>query len=202
MTLIAINLLPPELRPQAGSRGAGLGGLSMDAEAKKPLLIGLVVALFACALPFGLQAFWLDPRLQAVVDEEQRLEAEKQKYNTNLQTLNALEQQRDVLKQQLELLTRVAGGGASWGTVLNELRGLTPASLWLEGFTIDPTLGAVTLKGGALDYEAVAFLQRNLQTSEFFLHPVLTRTERREGSTNGMSSVTFELKADIDRTKL
>lgn len=202
MTLIAINLLPPELRPAAGARGGGLGGLHIDAEAKKPLLIGLAVALFACVLPTGLHALWLDPRLSAVEDEEQLLEAEKQKYNTNLQTLNALEQQRDVLKQQLELLTRVSGGGASWGAVLNELRGLTPASLWLESFTVDPTAGSVSLKGGALDYEAVAFLQRNLQTSEFFLRPVLTRTERRAAGTNGMPAVGFELKAEIDLTKL
>lgn len=183
MATININLLPEELRPgKSGGGSFGGGGLpQMDRAQMMPIGIGLIAAVAIGASPSLLRSFWLDPWEADVASQDAEVQAEIDKYNTTLNDLKKQADTKETLKKQLTTLQNVAGVTASWGTILNELRTLTPGNLWFDNFKADSAAGNITLSGLALDYGSVAYFQRNLEHSEYFANPVLGRTEMQAG---------------------
>lgn len=183
MNTISINLLPEELRPgRTGGGNFGGGVPTMDRETMMPIVIGSVVAAALCAVPTLASMFWLDPWQSSVQADMDQVNKEIEKYNTTLKDLDKQSAQRETLRKQLATLESVAGETASWGDILNELRTLTPGNLWFESFKANSDTSEVAVSGGALDYGSVAYFQRNLAHSEYFVNPVLTRTEMVAGS--------------------
>ncbi|MEB3329270.1 MAG: PilN domain-containing protein [Candidatus Sericytochromatia bacterium] len=198
MTTININLLPEELRDSGGSASSG-GGPEIDREALVPIAIGVGVALLLFATPTVLRSAWFEPTAVELAERESEVQAEIDKYNTSLKDLQAQGDRREMLKKQYATLQSVAGVAPSWGQILNELRTLTPGSLWFEDFKVDSGKSEISIKGGALDYGAVAYFQRNLEHSEYFAGPQLRRTQAQVSS-GRTSYVQFELTASVRLT--
>lgn len=199
MTTININLLPEELRSKPGGGSVG-GSDGPPKEAIIPLVIGGVAMIVIGAIPYCLNAFWLDGREAAVAEQETAIQQEIDKYNTTLQSLKSIADNKEVLRAQLATLQSVAGGRMSWGDVLNEMRSLTPGNLWFESFKSDGATNKIQVSGAALDYSSVAYFHRNLQNSDYFDEPVLSRTEMSTGG-NGITVVNFTIDVMVRKTK-
>jgi Tfp pilus assembly protein PilN len=196
MTTININLLPEEMRASGGGASSSGGGAEFSREAVVPIAVGAAVALLIFLTPTLVRSFWFDPSATELAEKESEVQAEIDKYNTSLKDLQSQGERRELLRKQYATLQSVAGVTPSWGQILNELRTLTPGSLWFEDFKVDSTKSEISIKGGALDYGAVAYFQRNLEHSEFFAGPQLRRTEAQVS--NGRTSyVQFELTASV-----
>jgi Tfp pilus assembly protein PilN len=199
MTTININLLPEELRPVSGGSG---GGNMPSKEAMLPIGAGLVAAIVLAALPTLFTTMVLEPKAAELSAKDEELTQEINKYNTTLNSLKAIADNKEMLRQQLATLQSVAqGGGVSLADMLNELRALTPANLWFEGLTTDAAKGTMQLTGGALDYSSVAFFQRNLQHSDFFENPVLNQTQMTANQETGVNVVKFTLDVALKKAK-
>ena len=199
MTTININLLPEELRPVSGGSG---GGASMDKETLVPIAAGALVAVLLAAVPTLVSSMYLEPRAAELTAQEEELTQEINKYNTTLNSLKAIADNKEMLRQQLATLQSVAqGGGVSLADMLNELRAITPANLWFEGLTTDGAKGTMQVTGAALDYSSVAFLQRNLQHSDYFETPELKQTQMTTGQQSGVSVVKFTMDIGLKKAK-
>ena len=198
MTTININLLPEELRPVSGGSG---GGASYDKDVVVPIAIGAVAAIVIAALPTLATTMYLEPRAAELTTQVEELDQEINKYNTTLNSLKAIADNKEMLRQQLGTLQSVAsGGGISLADMLNELRALTPANLWFEGLSTDQAKGSMQVSGAALDYSSVAFFQRNLQHSDYFETPELKQTQMSAGQ-NGVSVVKFTMDISLKKAK-
>lgn len=192
MATININLLPEELRP--GKSGGGMSGPTIDRAAMMPIAFGAIGAIVLGATPTLADSMWLTPWSEAVAAEEAEVQAEIDKYNTTLKDLQSQGDREELLKKQLATLQGVAGVTASWGEILNELRTLTPGNLWFETFKADSEKSEITIAGGALDYGSVAYFHRNLEHSEFFANPVLSKTEMSPGA---VPTVKWDMKITV-----
>jgi Tfp pilus assembly protein PilN len=184
MTMININLLPDELRGQKTGGGGGI-----DPDAIVPLGAGLLAAIVIALIPTAISLFYLDDWEARTLQAKTDVEAEIQKFEGTLSELERIGKQKESLALQYNNLQSVAGATPSWGDRLNELRNLTPANLWYSGFKVSDPAGDIAISGLALDFEAVAYLQRNLDASTHFESPVLKSTK----NTDGM--VSFEMTA-------
>ena len=199
MTTININLLPEELRPVSGGSG---GGSSMDQGAIVSIAIGVVVAIAFAALPTLISTMYLEPRDAALSARDEELTQEIAKYNTTLNSLKAIADNKEMLRAQLATLQGVASnGGPGLADMLNELRAITPANLWFESLSTDSAKGTMQVQGAALDYGSVAFFQRNLQHSDFFSDPVLGQTQMEGGDANKPSVVKFTMDITLKKGK-
>ena len=151
MTTININLLPEELRPVSGSSGSG-GGLP-EKEVLIPIGAGLLAAIVIAVAPGIYVSTMVEPHAAELALKGEELDQEINKYNTSLNSLKAIADNKEMLRQQLATLQSVAsGGGPGLADMLNELRALTPANLWFDGLTTDAGKGTMQLTGAALDY--------------------------------------------------
>jgi Tfp pilus assembly protein PilN len=199
MTTININLLPEELRPVAGSGG---GSSLPPKDVLMPIGIGAVVAVLLAAAPTLYTSMVLEPRVAELTAKNDELDQEIQKYNTSLNSLKAIADKKEQLRQQLATLQGVAqGGGPGLADMLNELRALTPANLWFESLTSDSGKATLQLTGAALDYSSVAFFQRNLQHSEYFENPVLGQTQMSASAQGGVNVVKFTMDIALKKGK-
>lgn len=196
MTTININLLPEEMRPRAG--GGAMGSMAMPEQGViVPIAIGAVIAVALAAVPSLATSMYFDPKNAELDSLAAEVDSEINKYNTDLKTLKALGDNRDALRQQLLTLQSVAGGRTPLADQLNELRSLTPANLWFDSFKNDNTTGKLTLSGAALDYSSVAYFHRNLQNSEYFMDPVLSKTEAGDSGKEGVPTVKFTMTVSL-----
>jgi Tfp pilus assembly protein PilN len=140
-----------------------------------------------------IEQLYLAPRDQAAQDADDQLTQEIDKYNTTLKSLEGLASEKDQLRQQLVTLQGVAQAGISWGTMLNELRAMTPGDLWFDKLDTDSISGTLKVTGAALDYNAVAYFHNNLQHSLYFQNPTLSKTNTELGAGSGPKLVKFEM---------
>lgn len=195
MATININLLPEELRPGKSGGGSFGGGMpSMDRAQMMPIGIGLIAAIALGSIPSLARSFWLDPWSASVAEEDAAVQQEIDKYNTTLNDLKKQADTKELLKKQLSTLQNVAGVTASWGTILDELRQVTPGNLWFDSFKADSGASSLTISGYALDYGSVAYFHRNLEHSEYFGDPVLGSTTMVTGP---VPTVKFDMKVGV-----
>lgn len=193
MATININLLPEELRP-GKSGGGSFGGPTMDRATMMPIAIGGIAMLALGASPTLADSMWLTPWSEAVALEDQEVQADIDKFNTTLNELKSQGEREDLLKKQLATLQGVSGVTPSWGEILNELRTLTPGNLWFDTFKADTDKSEISVAGGSLDYGSVAYFHRNLEHSEFFANPVLSKTEMTTGA---VPTVKWDMKVTV-----
>lgn len=200
MTTININLLPEELRPVSG--GSMGGGGMPEKDVLVPIVAGAIAAIVIAALPTLASTLYLEPKAAELTLKTEEIDQEINKYNTTLNSLKAIADNKEMLRQQLATLQSVAsGGGISLADMLNELRAITPANLWFEGLTTDAAKGTVQVTGAALDYSSVAYFQRNLQHSDFFENPVLNQTAMTAGADGGVAVVKFTMDISLKKGK-
>jgi Tfp pilus assembly protein PilN len=199
MTTININLLPEELREVKRGSGGGMSLPSFDAGVALPIGIGVGIILVCALLPYLFSTVYVEPRQHAAQEAEDAVTAEINKYQVTLNQLKGIADNKEYLRAQLTTLQNVAGGGASWGDILNEMRTQTPANLWFNSMRTDAVKGALTIEGGALDYGSVAYFHRNLDHSEYFFEPALSKTEMTNQT--GINVVKFTMTVKVRLTK-
>lgn len=202
MTTININLLPEELRPISGGGSMGGGGMP-EKDVLVPIVAGAIAAIVIGVLPTAFSMIYLEPQAIKLGEDIAALDQEINKYNTTLNSLKAIADNKEMLRQQLATLQSVAsGGGVNLADLLNELRAITPANLWFEGLTTDGAKGTMQVTGSALDYSSVAFFQRNLQHSDHFENPVLNQTQMTTSTTGGgVTVVKFTMDIGLKKGK-
>ncbi|MDB5096094.1 MAG: hypothetical protein JWM80_515 [Cyanobacteria bacterium RYN_339] len=203
MSTININLLPEELR-SSGKSGGGVsfgGSAGLDSAAMAPIGIGLAVAIAFGAIPWAVGSFYLDPRRAAAQQADDEVTAEINKYQVTLNQLKGIADNKEYLRQQLSTLQSVAGVTSSWGDVLNELRSQTPANLWFNNLKSDQAKSTISVDGGALDYGSVAYFHRNLDHSEYFYEPQLSKTELTQSSGVNVVKFTMTVKVRLVKNK-
>lgn len=198
MATININLLPEEMRPGKTGGGFSGGGMpSMDRAQMMPIGIGVLAAIALGVVPSLARSFWLEPWAASVAEEDATVQQEIDKYNTTLNDLKKQADTKELLRKQLSTLQNVAGVTASWGTILDELRQITPGNLWFDNFKADSSASSITISGNALDYGSVAYFHRNLEHSEYFSDPVLGNTTMSNGP---VPTVKFDMKVTVRMT--
>lgn len=202
MSTININLLPEEMRSTGKSGGgASFGGGGIDSAALAPIGIGLVVAIALGTIPSLVSSFYLEPRRAAAQQADDEVTAEINKYQVTLNQLKGIADNKEYLRSQLATLQSVAGVTSSWGDVLNELRSQTPANLWFNNLKSDQAKSTITVDGGALDYGSVAYFHRNLDHSEYFYEPQLSKTELSQSSGVNVVKFTMTVKVRLIKNK-
>lgn len=197
MTTININLLPEELRGSKRSAGPSMPSMpTMDSAALLPIAVGVVAAVVIAALPTLASTLYLEPWSARVAQETTDAEAEIAKYkDVEAQLRTGAASLQNVRQQQATLLS-VAGKTTSWGSMLDEMRSITPANLWFNSLKVDKGKDTMTLTGEALDYGSVAYFQRNLEHAKYFIDPILVKTSMATNS-NGVSVVAFDIKVAV-----
>ncbi|MBO9541872.1 PilN domain-containing protein [bacterium] len=186
MKIININLLgdrPPSLLPS---------NLNIDPEL---LLRGIVGAIIALILPliigFSVDKLMLGP---AVAENDRIL----RDLGTNKNTASVLRKEKEraeALEKDYESLLKLARQSATWKSVLEEVRDLTPTDAWLTRLSIDGG-NKLKIEGKALDYRAIAFFYTNFQNANHFARPVLGSLQSE--SVGGQAVIRFNLDCDIN----
>lgn len=201
MSTININLLPEEMRSTGKSGGGASFGGGIDSAALAPIGIGLAVAVVLGLIPTAVSSFYLEPRRAAAQQADDEVTAEINKYQVTLNQLKGIADNKEYLRAQLATLQSVAGVTSSWGDVLNELRSQTPANLWFNDLKSDQAKSVITVNGGALDYGSVAYFHRNLDHSEYFYEPQLSKTELTQSSGVNVVKFTMTVKVRLIKNK-
>lgn len=190
MKVININLL--------GDRPASLlpSNLNIDPEL---LIKGGVGAALALLLPliigFSVDTFLLGP----AIAENERL---RQSIGSNTNAGKALKKDQEratALEKDYASLLSLAAQSATWKSVLEEVRDLTPTDAWLTKLSIEGT-NKLKIEGKALDYRAIAFFYTNFQNANHFSRPMLGSLQSE--SVGGQAVIRFDLDCDINAQEL
>lgn len=186
MKIININLL--------GDRPGNLlpAGLNIDPDLLVKGVVGAVLAFLIPTLTvFSVDTFLLGP---AVAENEQILRDLGANNNAG-KDLKKDKEKAEALEKDYEVLLGIAGQSATWKSVLEEVRDLTPTDAWLTRLSIESG-NKLRLEGKALDYRAIAFFYTNFQNANHFARPVLGSLQS-EGI-GGQAIIRFSLDCDIN----
>ncbi|TMJ01508.1 MAG: PilN domain-containing protein [Bacillati bacterium ANGP1] len=176
--MIRINLLPRERvrRPTVAPR----------------VLVGLAFVVVVAALVLATLALNLrNARVRAQIDDVNvRIEELKPK----VAEVEALQRQIAEARRKEQLLRQLEGLRIPWDNVLNELRKIMPADVWL--IRIDARGdGNLTFNGFGMSYEAVARFMVNLDGSPLFQGADLTIGQKQNQA--GHDVINFSVTASL-----
>lgn len=186
MKAININLL--------GDRPGSLlpSNLNIDPELVLRGVVGMAIALVVPTLiGFSVDKLLLQP----AIAENEHL---RQSIGTNKNTATVLKRDKEkaeALEKDYESLLRLARQSATWKTVLEEVRDLTPTDAWLTHLSINSG-NRLRIEGKAIDYRAIAFFYTNFQNATNFSRPVLGSLQSE--TVGGQSVIRFSLDCDIN----
>lgn len=191
MKTININLI--------GDRPATRLSLTPDLDIDPSLIVtagaGLLGAfLLPMLIGVAIDTFLTNPANQEIDRLKSSIGANRGKATQ----LAQIQKQAQALEGDYGVLLSLAKQSATWKSVLEEVRDVTPTDMWLTGLSIakgGPRGSRLKLQGKALDYRAIAFFYTNLQNATNFGHPVLggLQTEMQ----GGQSVIVFTVDCDI-----
>jgi Tfp pilus assembly protein PilN len=189
VTTININLLGIEQKARFRSGG----GLSIDRGWLVALVAvgaGLVIAIGGTLTMNGLVA--------SAEENKATLEGEIQALEAQLGEVKNIQAKKDVAQAEQRILEYVTGKTYAWSRFLNEVRDLTPDTMWIEGIGV--TGEVLTLSGNTFDHQTVAFFVANLQASPLLTDVTLTNSSKtitKEGSTSVHFTLSAKMKYDV-----
>lgn len=185
MTTININLLGIENKGRLRSGG----GLPID----RGWLISLVAIGAGLVIAVG-GTMVMDGLLASAEENKASLEGEIQALEAQLGEVKNIQSKKDVAQAEQRILEYVTGKTYAWSRFLNEIRDLTPDTLWIEGIGV--TGEVLTLAGNCFDHQTVAFFVANLQASPLLSDVTLTNSSKSIGK-DGSTAVHFTLTAKM-----
>lgn len=176
--MIRINLLPRERirRPAIAPR----------------LLVGM--AFLAALGGVVLMTIYLETQiriLQGNIREEQRIIEE---LRPKVAEVEAVQRQIAEARRKEQLLLQLESLRIPWDRVLNELRKIMPADVWLAGVDAKGD-GNLTFNGNGLSYAAVARFMVNLDASPIFQGADLTIGQKQ--TLAGRDTINFSVHARL-----
>jgi Tfp pilus assembly protein PilN len=185
VTTININLLGIEQK----ARFRAGGGLPVDRGWLVSLVCigaGLLIAVGGTLTMNGLVA--------TAEEHKATLEGEIQALEAQLGEVKNIQAKKEVALAEQRILEYVTGKTYAWSRFLNELRDLTPDTLWIEGIGVNGDV--LTLSGNTFDHQTVAFFVANLQASPLLTEVTLTNSSKTLAKDRG-TSVHFTLTAKM-----
>lgn len=176
--MIRINLLPRERvrRPAVAPR----------------LLVGLAFVVVAAALVLATLA--LNLRNNRVQNEINEVNARIEELKPKVAEVEALQRQIAEARHKEQLLRQLEALRIPWDKVMNELRKIMPADVWL--IRIDARgEGGLTFNGFGMSYEAVARFMVNLDASPLFQGADLTLGQKQ--GQGGREVINFSITASL-----
>ncbi|MBC7545703.1 MAG: PilN domain-containing protein [Candidatus Sericytochromatia bacterium] len=188
MTTININLLGIEQKERNRSRV----GIPVD----RGILIAAVSVIGALVITVG-GTFVMDGLLAAAEADKVRLGEEIQALEGKLGEIKNIHAKKETALAEQRILEYVTGRTYSWSRFMNEVRDITPDSLWIE--TIAVAAETLTLSGNTFDHQTVAFFLANMQASPLFETVTLTGSNKSIGKdgTGVHFTMTAKLKFDV-----
>lgn len=133
-----------------------------------PAGLAILVALFTPKLVGTAFDTFVISGLQRSIDEtNQRIGANKGK----AKELQTIQTEAIRLEEDAQAMLGVVQSEQGWQDVLEEVRILTPTSMWLRGLKIEKN--HLVIEGSALEYRDIAYFVTNFQNSSRFVQPVL-----------------------------
>jgi Tfp pilus assembly protein PilN len=126
------------------------------------------------------------------------LEGEIQALETQLGEVKNIQAKKEVAQAEQRILEYVTGKTYAWSRFLNELRDLTPDTLWIEGIGVNGEV--LTLSGNTFDHQTVAFFVANLQASPLLSEVTLTNSSKtidKDGGTSVHFTLSAKLRYDV-----
>jgi Tfp pilus assembly protein PilN len=148
--------------------------------------VGLLIAIGGTLTMNGL--------LASAEEHKITLEGEIQALESQLGEVKNIQEKKEIAQAEQRILEYVTGKTYAWSRFLNELRDLTPDTLWIDSVGV---IGDVfTLSGNTFDHQTVAFFVANLQASPYLTEVMLTNSTKTPGL-HGGTSVKFTLTAKV-----
>jgi len=185
--MIKINLLTEVKQAQRkkGKAGGGEAGFNVN----NALILGcLALAMVYC----GLMYFKISGRKALL--EGQILEAQKEQSRLQkiLEEVAKFEKKKANLQKKIELINDLKRNQKGPVRIMDEVSRMVPDLLWLD--TLDVKLDALTVKGRALNLNAIANFIDNVKGNQYFSEPNLQDISQTVGpSYEFQLTFTFQL---------
>ena len=138
----------------------------------------LLIALVIAASVVGARWYWLTSTRDALQREERARQTERDELRPYIEKVEELERKRDVLKHRIEVIRQLKDNQRGPVRIMDEVSRALPELVWLESMNLKGDV--LTLKGQAMDENAVANYISNLDASPFFkVEPTLNDMSRR-----------------------
>lgn len=185
MTTININLLGVEQKDRFRYGG------NLPVDRGWALAIALMVTGAAAAV---IGTMVMNGLVTSAEEHLALLRSEIQALEGQLGELNSLQAKKDQAIAEQRVLEYVTGKTYRWSKFLNEVRDITPESLWVE--TISVAGETLSISGNTFDHQTVAYFLANLQASPYFTGATLTQSDKTVDK--GATRVHFSLKATLN----
>jgi type IV pilus assembly protein PilN len=169
--MIKINLVAEVAAPAAARRARREVSLGV----KQGDLI-LLVMLALSFVVVGGNWYLLSSKRTNLQNQQQELQAERDKLQVYIDKVKELEVKRDALKHKIEIIDKLKENQHGPVRIMDEVSRALPDLVWLTTMTVANNV--VTLEGKAMDENAVANYIANLDASPFFQEPTLLDLSR------------------------
>ena len=187
MTTISINLLGIEQKERNRFRG----GFPID----KGWMMA-VGCILGSLLVVGILTAVMNGLLASAEQEKTDLEDKVKALEGQLGEIKSMQAKKDTALAEQRILEYVTGKTYPWSKFLNEVRDITPDSLWIE--TIAVAGDQLTLSGNTFEHQTVAYFLANMQGSPLFETVTLTGSNKAIGKDGNSVHFTMTAKLKFD----
>jgi type IV pilus assembly protein PilN len=180
--MIKINLVA-EITPQAAARRTKKRELSLGAKQGDILLLSVLLVAF---LVTGGMWYHLSSTKTRLERRQAELRVERDRLKVFIDKVDELEKKREMLQHRINIIDELKRNQHGPVRIMDEVSRALPDLVWLDTMTVKGNV--VTLKGQAMDENAVANYISNLDASPFFQEPSLVDLAR---SGQGLYSFTL-----------
>lgn len=170
--MIKINLVA-EITPQAAARRAKKREISLGAKQGDILLLTVLLLSF---LVTGGMWYHLSSKRTHLEKKQAELRVERDKLKVYIDKVAELEAKKEALQHKINIIDELKRNQHGPVRIMDEVSRALPELLWLNTMTVKGNV--VSLKGKAMDENAVANYISNLDASPFFQEPTLVDLAR------------------------
>ncbi len=170
--MIKINLVA-EITPQAAARRAKKREISLGAKQGDVLLLSVLLLSFVVV---GGMWYHLSSKRARLEKKQAELRVERDKLKVFIDKVAELEQKRETLQHKINIIDDLKRNQHGPVRIMDEVSRALPDLLWLDQMAVKGNV--VTLRGRAMDENAVANYISNLDASPFFQEPSLADLAR------------------------
>ncbi|NOZ78208.1 MAG: hypothetical protein GXP48_03295 [Acidobacteria bacterium] len=164
--MIKINLVTEVSVPTAARRKKR--EISLGAKPGDTILLIVLILSF---LVIGANWYLLNAKKAHLEGTRNQLRTERDQLKTYIDKVQTLQTERDALKHKIDIIDQLKKQQHGPVRIMDEVSKALPDLLWLDAMTVKGKV--VTLKGRAMDENAVANYIGNLDASPFFQEPNL-----------------------------
>ncbi len=122
--------------------------------------------------------------------EKTKLEAEKKKFNTTIEEIKKIEEEKGLIKTRIEIINNLKLSSPLTVHILDEIAALTPLKrIWLT--SISQSGGALKISGMALDNQTIAKFMDDLENSNFIDNVSLSNSSMKQYAERNLKAFTL-----------